>query len=194
MAPGDHSDAPGRAERDWLDSGFPPWRERGPCLREPCAVARRRKEDPCGRHRYGNCTGNTSHRPSPEARRDPGAGPHLRQPLHELQHPLRGSTALLPQVQQRRPVQRGTLQHAGRDLRLVDYSPGHARLVEAPYIAAVVDLPRGISLVDADVSSASTRTPRTYEFRHGKVQMYTEKVSEDKEGNSYVAYKFRPAE
>jgi hypothetical protein len=26
-----------------------------------------------------------------------------------------------------------------------------------------------------------------------KVKMFTEKVSEDKEGNSYVAYKFTPA-
>lgn len=63
--------------------------------------------------------------------------------------------------------------------------------VEAPYIAAVVDLPEGISVntnivgIDAD--------PKNLKFGM-KVQMYTEKVSEDKEGNSYVAYKFRPAE
>lgn len=62
--------------------------------------------------------------------------------------------------------------------------------VKAPYIAAVVDLPEGVS-VNTNIEGIE---PRPENLKFGmKVKMYTEKVSEDKEGNSYIAYKFRPA-
>jgi uncharacterized OB-fold protein len=61
--------------------------------------------------------------------------------------------------------------------------------VKAPYIAAVVDLPEGVS-VNTNIEGIE---PRPENLKFGmKVKMYTEKVSEDKEGNSYIAYKFRP--
>ncbi len=61
--------------------------------------------------------------------------------------------------------------------------------VKAPYIAAVVDLPEGISL-NTNIEGVEP-DPKNLEFGM-KVKMYTEKVSEDESGNSYVAYKFKP--
>lgn len=63
--------------------------------------------------------------------------------------------------------------------------------VEAPYIAAVVDLPEGVS-VNTNIVGVDP-DPKNLKFGM-KVKMYTETVSEDKEGNFYVAYKYRPAE
>lgn len=62
--------------------------------------------------------------------------------------------------------------------------------VKAPYIAAVVDLPEGVSLNTNIVDIEPD--PKKINFGM-KVKMFTEKVSEDKEGNSYIAYRFRPA-
>ncbi len=63
--------------------------------------------------------------------------------------------------------------------------------VKAPYIAAVVDLPEGVS-VNTNIDGIE---PEPQNLKFGmKVKMYTEIVSEDKEGNSYVAYRFRPAD
>lgn len=63
--------------------------------------------------------------------------------------------------------------------------------VKAPYIAAVVDLPEGVA-VNTNIEGIEP-DPKNMKFGM-KVKMFTEKVSEDKEGNSYVAYKFKPAE
>jgi uncharacterized OB-fold protein len=61
--------------------------------------------------------------------------------------------------------------------------------VKAPYAVGIVDLPEGVS-----VNSNIEIEPLPENMKFGmKVKMFTEKVSEDKEGNSYVAYKFRPA-
>lgn len=62
--------------------------------------------------------------------------------------------------------------------------------VKAPYIAAVVDLDGGGS-VNTNIVGVEP-TPENMSFDM-KVKMFTEKVSEDREGNSYVAYKFTPA-
>lgn len=62
--------------------------------------------------------------------------------------------------------------------------------VQVPYIAAIIDLPEGVA-VNANVEGLE---PKPENLKFGmKVKMFTEKVSEDREGNSYVAYKFRPA-
>ncbi len=61
--------------------------------------------------------------------------------------------------------------------------------VEAPYIAAIVDLPDGVS-VNTNIVGVEPK-PENVKFGM-KVKMFTEKVSEDREGNSYVAYKFKP--
>ena len=61
--------------------------------------------------------------------------------------------------------------------------------VKAPYIAAIVDLPEGVS-VNTNIVGIEPK-PENLQFGM-KVRMFTEKVSEDKEGNSYVAYRFQP--
>jgi uncharacterized OB-fold protein len=61
--------------------------------------------------------------------------------------------------------------------------------VKAPDAVGVVDLPEGVSVnTNLDVEP----TPENLKFGM-PVKMYTEKVSEDREGNSYIAYKFKPA-
>ncbi len=61
--------------------------------------------------------------------------------------------------------------------------------VKAPYAVGVIDLTEGLS-----VNSNIEIEPKPENLSFGmKVKMYTEKVSEDREGNSYVAYKFKPA-
>lgn len=62
--------------------------------------------------------------------------------------------------------------------------------VKAPYIAAVVDLPEGVS-VNTNIVDIEP-VPENVQFGM-KLKMFTEKVSEDNEGNSYVAYRYRPA-
>lgn len=62
--------------------------------------------------------------------------------------------------------------------------------VKAPYIAAVVDLPEGVS-INTNIEGVEPK-PENVSFGM-KVKMSTEKVSEDAEGNSYIAYKYRPA-
>ena len=62
--------------------------------------------------------------------------------------------------------------------------------VEAPYIAAIIDLPEGVA-VNTNIVGIE---PKPENLKFGmKVKMFTEKVSEDREGNSYIAYKFKPA-
>ena len=84
------------------------------------------------------------------------------------------------------------------DIRLSDrgtlwvYSIVHqsAPGVPTPYVAAIVDLPEGVSvrctIVDAEP------TPDSLPFGM-PVEMITRKVREDKEGNDVIAFFFRPA-
>ncbi|MFQ5382647.1 MAG: Zn-ribbon domain-containing OB-fold protein [Dehalococcoidia bacterium] len=61
--------------------------------------------------------------------------------------------------------------------------------VKAPYAVGIIDLPEGIA-----VNSNIEIEPKPENLKFGmKVKMYTEKISEDREGNSYIAYRFRPA-
>ena len=62
--------------------------------------------------------------------------------------------------------------------------------IRVPYVAAVVRLPEGpfvrASLVEVDP------TPEDGVKTGTRVEMLTEKVRQDKEGNDIIAYKFRP--
>ncbi len=61
--------------------------------------------------------------------------------------------------------------------------------VPAPYIAAIVDLKGGGS-VNTNILGIE---PKPENIKFGmKVKMSTGKVSEDREGNSYIAYHFKP--
>jgi len=80
----------------------------------------------------------------------------------------------------------------GRDAEVYVWTIIHQATpyVKAPYVAAVVDLPEGVS-VNTNIVDVEP-LPENIKFGM-KLKMFTEKVSEDKEGNSYVAYKYRPA-
>jgi uncharacterized OB-fold protein len=69
---------------------------------------------------------------------------------------------------------------------IIHQAPPYAK---TPYTAAVVDLNDGVSVnTNIDVE------PKPENLRFDMpVRMVTAKVSEDKEGNSYVGYSFRPA-
>jgi uncharacterized OB-fold protein len=63
--------------------------------------------------------------------------------------------------------------------------------IPTPYVAAIVDLPEGVSvrcnIIDIE--------PTPEKIRFGMpVQMVTKKVREDKEGNELIAFFFRPAQ
>ncbi len=61
--------------------------------------------------------------------------------------------------------------------------------IPVPYIAAIVDLPEGVSVrcniegIDPDPKNLKFGMP---------VEMFTEKVHTDREGNDIIAFKFRP--
>jgi uncharacterized OB-fold protein len=62
--------------------------------------------------------------------------------------------------------------------------------VPTPYVAAIVDLPEGVS-VRCNINGVD---PDPKNFKFGMpVQMITETVSTDREGNEVVAFSFRPA-
>jgi uncharacterized OB-fold protein len=79
----------------------------------------------------------------------------------------------------------------GRDAKVHVWTIIHQATpyVKAPYVAAIVDLPEGVS-----VNSNIEVDPKPENVKFDMpLKMYTEKVSEDKEGNSYIAYRYRPA-
>ena len=62
--------------------------------------------------------------------------------------------------------------------------------VETPYVAAIVDLPEGVSVRCNIIDVAPD--PKQLSFGM-PVEMVTKKVREDKEGNDVIAFFFRPA-
>lgn len=61
--------------------------------------------------------------------------------------------------------------------------------IKVPYVAAIVDLPEGVA-VRANIEGIE---PEADKIEFGMpVEMYTEVVRQDREGNDIVAYKFRP--
>jgi len=61
--------------------------------------------------------------------------------------------------------------------------------LEAPYVAAIIDLPEGVS-VRGNVYGLDPANPSPKWFGK-KVKMYTEKVRTDRDGNDVIAAKFR---
>ena len=61
--------------------------------------------------------------------------------------------------------------------------------IPTPYVAAIVDLPEGVS-VRCNIEGVEP-DPKNLEFGM-PVEMYTETVHTDKDGNDIVAFKFRP--
>ena len=62
--------------------------------------------------------------------------------------------------------------------------------IPTPYVAAIVDLPEGVS-VRCNIEGVEP-DPKNLQFGM-PVEMYTETVHTDREGNEIIAFKFRPA-
>jgi uncharacterized OB-fold protein len=62
--------------------------------------------------------------------------------------------------------------------------------IPVPYVAAIVDLPEGVS-VRCNIEGVEP-DPKSLKFGM-PVEMFTEKVHTDREGNDIIAFKFRPA-
>jgi uncharacterized OB-fold protein len=64
--------------------------------------------------------------------------------------------------------------------------------IEVPFIAAVIDLPEG-TCARCNMGGIEPDGEKLASLLGKKVEMYTEKVRTDREGNDVIAFKFRPA-
>jgi len=64
--------------------------------------------------------------------------------------------------------------------------------IEVPFIAAVVDLPEGTA-VRANIGGVEPDGDKVAALLGKRLEMYTEKVRTDREGNDVVVFKYRPA-
>jgi uncharacterized OB-fold protein len=64
--------------------------------------------------------------------------------------------------------------------------------IEVPFIAAIVDLPEGAA-VRCNIGGIDPDGEKVAALLGKKVEMYTEKIREDQEGNDVIVFKFRPA-
>jgi uncharacterized OB-fold protein len=64
--------------------------------------------------------------------------------------------------------------------------------IEVPFIAAIVDLPEGTA-VRCNIGGVEPDGEKVAALLGKKLEMYTEKVRTDQEGNDVIAFKFRPA-
>jgi len=61
-----------------------------------------------------------------------------------------------------------------------------------PFIAAIVDMPEGTA-VRANIGGVDPEGEKVAALLGKKLEMYTEKVRTDQEGNDVIVFKFRPA-
>jgi len=64
--------------------------------------------------------------------------------------------------------------------------------IEVPFIAAIVDLPEGAA-VRCNIGGVEPDGEKVAALLGKRLEMYTETVRTDQEGNDVVAFKFRPA-
>jgi hypothetical protein len=64
--------------------------------------------------------------------------------------------------------------------------------IEVPFIAAIVELPEGTA-VRCNLGGIEPDPEKLVPLLGKKVEMYTEKVREDREGNDVIVFKYRPA-
>ena len=64
--------------------------------------------------------------------------------------------------------------------------------IEVPFIAAVIDLPEGTAC-RCNIGGVEPDGDKVAALLGKELEMYTEKVKTDQEGNDVIAFKFRPA-
>jgi uncharacterized OB-fold protein len=63
--------------------------------------------------------------------------------------------------------------------------------IEVPFIAAIVDLPEGTA-VRANIGGVEPEGEKVAALLGKQLEMYTEKIRTDREGNDVVVFKYRP--
>jgi uncharacterized OB-fold protein len=87
------------------------------------------------------------------------------------------------------------------EIRFSDYGELHTFTIvhqtmpglPVPFAAAIVDLPEGTS-VRCNIGGIEPDPDKLVPLLGKRVEMFTEKVREDREGNDVIAFKFRPAQ
>lgn len=64
--------------------------------------------------------------------------------------------------------------------------------IAVPFVAAIVNLPEGTS-VRCNIEGVEPEPEKVLPLLGKRVEMFTEKVRTDREGNDIIAFKFRPA-
>jgi uncharacterized OB-fold protein len=84
--------------------------------------------------------------------------------------------------------------HFGEFGTLKTFSIIHQSLpgVETPYVAGIIELPEGTA-VRTNIGGIEPDPDKVLPLLGKKMQMYTEKIRNDKEGNDVIAYRYRPA-
>ncbi len=84
--------------------------------------------------------------------------------------------------------------HFGEFGTLKTFSIVHQSLpgVEAPFVAGIVELPEGTA-VRTNIGGIEPDPDKLLPLLGKKMQMYTEKIRTDKEGNDVIIYRYRPA-
>ena len=85
------------------------------------------------------------------------------------------------------------------EIRFSDYGELHtftivyqtAPGIEVPFVAAIVDLPEGTS-IRCNIVGIEPDPEKLVPLLGKRVEMYTEKVRTDNEGNDVIAFRFRP--
>jgi uncharacterized OB-fold protein len=88
------------------------------------------------------------------------------------------------------PMEEITLSDKG-ELHVFSIVHQSAPGIPVPYVAAIVDLPEGVS-VRCNIEGV-VPDPKNLKFGM-PVEMYTEKVHTDREGNDIIAFKYRPVQ
>lgn len=86
------------------------------------------------------------------------------------------------------------------EIRFSDYGELHTFTIvhqtmpglPVPFVAAVVDLPEGTA-VRCNIGGIEPDPDKLVPLLGKRVEMFTEKVREDREGNDVIAFRFRPA-
>jgi uncharacterized OB-fold protein len=87
------------------------------------------------------------------------------------------------------------------EIRFSDYGELHTFTIvhqtmpglPVPFVAAIVDLPEGTS-VRCNIEGIEPDPDKLVPLLGKRVEMFTDKVRTDREGNDVIAFKFRPAQ
>ena len=130
------------------------------------------------------------HRPLPEDPRRRRDAVPAGQPLQEVRRHVPRVRAWRAASASRRSRWRTSSSATRGELHVFSIVHQSAPGIPTPYVAAIVDLPEGVS-VRCNISGVEP-DPKNLKFGM-PVQFVTEKIRTDREGNDVIAFSFKPA-